>query len=72
MMQLPRARWETAWNLWEEMNLKGVKRRFSKREGVDKALMWGAIRKLKKKNEELEAGLKMRDEYLQALLWMPR
>ncbi|MBK5191517.1 MAG: hypothetical protein JJE19_08500 [Methanosarcinales archaeon] len=54
------------------MNIKGVKRRFSKREGVDKALMWGAIRKLKKKNEELEAGLKMRDEYLQALLWMPR
>jgi len=73
MMKLPRDRWETEWNLWKEMNLKGTKRRFSKREGIiDKALMMGAIRKLKKKNEELEAGLKMRDEYLQALLWRPR
>jgi hypothetical protein len=54
MMKLPRARRETAWNLWKEMNLKVSKRRFSKREGVDKALMRGAIRELKKKNEELQ------------------
>jgi len=52
-MQFPRDRWETAWDLWKEMNLKGSKRRFSKREGIDKALMMDAIRKLKKKNEEI-------------------
>lgn len=54
MKGLPRARWETAWDLWKEMNLKGSKRRFSKGEGIDKALMRGAIRELKKKNEELQ------------------
>ena len=54
MKGLPRARWETAWDLWKVTNLKGSKRRFSKGEGIDKALMKGAIRKLKKKNEELQ------------------
>jgi len=77
MEELPRARWETAWDLWKVTNLKGTKRRFSKREGVDKALMRGAIRKLKEKNEELseenarlieenkrlEAGSKVMGEY---------
>ena len=54
MKGLPRDRWETAWDLWKVTNLKGSKRRFSKGEGIDKALMRGAIRKLKKKNEELQ------------------
>lgn len=69
MMKLPRAIWEPTWNLWKEMNLKGVKRRFSKREGVDKALMWGAIRKLKKKNEELQKVIEVHQKVLIGLLW---
>ena len=69
IMKLPRDRWETAWNLWKEMNLKGIKRRFSKREGVDKALMRGAIRKLKKKNEELQKVIEVHQKVLIGLLW---
>jgi len=67
-MQLPRARQEAAWNLWKEMNLKkGIKRRFSKREGIDKALMRGAIRKLKKKNEEHQ---KVIEKHQKGIMWL--
>jgi hypothetical protein len=67
MMKLPRARWETAWNLWKEMNLKGINRRFSKREGIDKALMMGGIRKLKKNNEERK---KVIEEHQKVIIWL--
>jgi len=67
MMQLPRGRRETAWNSWKEMNIKSIKRRFSKGEGVDKALMRGAIRKLKKKNEELQ---KLIEVHQKEIMWL--
>jgi len=58
MQEHPRDRWEKEWNLWKEMNIKSSKRRFSKREGIDKALVWGAIRGLKEKNKELQKVIK--------------
>ena len=69
MQEHPRDRWEKEWNLWKEMNIKSSKRRFSKREGIDKALVWGAIRGLKEKNKVRQKVIEEQNKGISWLSW---